>query len=223
MLRRFIASTLGLIAGFALVVSPAAAASLSPTVYRPAVTAAGSYVTVKAKATPGAYCAIGITGVVSYGHRKHASSTGAVSWRPRVPSNASGGDHSVKVSCVKGGKRVTRYTTLVVTRTYVWEGVGENASFSTGNLRIPNQTFTVTLEWETCCFNGYGGVAAEWRISAGRRDYFEVIKFGPGSQTRITRTFASNQGNTWGWFNVNAGSDGTYGFGWRMTVTGVAG
>jgi hypothetical protein len=221
MLRRLIASMLGLMAGLVFLVSPASAA-LSLTVYHPAITAAGSYVAIKAKATPGAYCAIGITGVLSYGHQKYASSTGDISWRPRVPSSAAGGDHSVKVSCVKGGSRVTRYTTLIVTRTYTWEGVGENASFSTGNLRIPAATFTVTLEWETCCFNGYGGISAEWMNSAGRRDYFEVIKVGPGSQTRLTRTFTSSHGNTMGWFNVNAGSDGNYGFGWRMTATGIA-
>jgi hypothetical protein len=222
LLRRFIASTVGLVAGLALVVSPAAAASLSLTIYRPAVTAAGSYVTIKVKATPGAYCAIGITGVLSYGHRKHASSTGAVSWRPRVPSGATGGDHSVKVSCVKSGKRVTRYTTLVVTRTYTWSGNGD-ATFSTGNLRIPNQTFTVILEFESCCYAGMGGIEADWQNSSGsRRDYFVVYDASETSGGKRVATFASDQGNTWGWFNVHAW-DNDYGNAWRLTVTGVAG
>lgn len=208
MLRRIIAGAIGVAAGLALFVSPASAATLSLTVYRPAITAAGSYVIVKAKATPGAYCALGITGVLSYGHQKYASSTGAVSWRPRVPSSASGGDHSVKVSCVKGGSRVTRYTTLIVTHTYYWEGHGDQ-QLSTQNLRIPGN-FTVTLEREGAW---YGGLSAEWQNASGSRYDFWFVQ-GTGSYRR-----SSTEGGTTGWFNIDAYGDVTY---WRVTVTGIA-
>ena len=80
-MRRIIMAALGAAVGVALLVAPASAAP-SLTVYRPAITAAGSYVTVKAKTSGGAYCSIGIAGVLSYGHSKRASSAGNVSWRP---------------------------------------------------------------------------------------------------------------------------------------------
>jgi hypothetical protein len=221
MLRRLIASTVALIAGLALLVSPASAATLSLTVYRPAVTAAGSTVTLKAKATPGAYCAIGITGVLSYGYRKYASSTGAVSWTPRVPSAATAGDHSVKVSCVKGGRRVTRYTTLVVTHTVTWQGNGD-AQFSTRSLRIPNRTFTVTVEFESCCYAGMGGIEAEWTNSTqSRSDHFTVYDNSETSGGKKEATFVSDQGATSGWLNVHTW-DNDWGNEWKLTVTGVA-
>jgi hypothetical protein len=100
----------------ALAIVPAQAATLSVSVYKPPATPAGSTVTIKAKATPGSLCAIGITGVLSYGYRKHPSSAGNVSWTPKVPSSATRGNHSVKVSCIKSGKRITKYTTLYVKR-----------------------------------------------------------------------------------------------------------
>lgn len=204
-------------------VSPVAAATLSLTVYRPATTAAGSYVPITAKATPGAYCAIGIADVLSYGSRKYASSTGAVSWRPRVPSSAGGGDHAVKVSCVKGGKRVTRYTTLVVTRTYYWEDTSVDpetefsSEFSTQNLRIPGR-FVVTLEW---CADGdstTSGISAEWQNASGSRwDYFYLPVSARGCYRKVE---ASDQGGTTGWFNVSTYAT-THGS-WLMTVTGIA-
>jgi hypothetical protein len=206
-MRRIVTSALAIAAGLALFLSPASAATLSLSVSRPATTAAGSYVTIKAKATPGAYCALGITGVLGYGHQKYASTSGAVSWRPRVPLSATGGDHSAKVSCVKGGKRVTRYTTLVVTHTYYWEGFGD-ADFSTEDLRIPEPTFTVTVEVQG---GVYRSLSAEWTNSSGSRWDFFFTQDGPTREV-------SNEGNAWGWFNVQA-SDATY---WRLTVTGVA-
>jgi hypothetical protein len=208
MRRRFIVSALGLVTGLALFVSPAAAASLSLTVYTPPMTPAGSLVTVKAKATPGAYCAISITHVLSYGYRKYANRYGAVSWTPRVPSGTPGGYHQIKVSCIKGGQRVTRYSTLVVTRTYYFDGYGD-ATVTTEELRIPGG-FTVTLYVE------YGYLSAEWQnASSSRYDFFHVgSPSGPGSYRR-----SSAEGGTYGWFNIDAYGDPVY---WRLTVSGVA-
>jgi hypothetical protein len=223
MLRRIIAGVAGALAGLALLVSPASAASLSLTVYRPAITPAGSYVTIKAKATPGAYCAIGISGVLSYGHRKYASSAGNVSWRPRVPMSATGGDHSVKVSCVKGGKRVTRYTTLVVTHTYYWENTSVddlteyNTEWSTEVLRIPGR-FTVTLEWCIDADEGDGGISAYWRTASDPyRDSFSLQT--PGERGCWQSVKTSDLAAT-GWFRVSTYTN-VHGS-WRMTVTGIA-
>jgi hypothetical protein len=223
MLRRFTMALIGAAVGLALLVTPASAASLSLTVYTPPMTPAGSVVTVRAKATPGAYCAISITHVLAYGYRKYANRYGAVSWSPRVPSGTPGGYHSIKVSCIKSGKRVTRYSTLVVTRTYTWEDPSVDPEYvtewSTTNLRIPGR-FVVTLEW---CSAGSGsttsGISAEWENASGSRwDYFSLMVSNRGHCYR--KVEASDQGGTWGWFNVSTYSN-TAGS-WRMTVSGIA-
>ena len=137
----------------AFAIPAANAATAKPpavSVTKPPATAAGSKVTVKAKATPGSICAIGITGIYSYGHQKRPSSASNVSWAFTVPSSASRGNHSVKVSCVKSAKRTTRYTTLQVKR---WITL---ASFSGTGSENSDRSFEgssgpVTLYYDWSC------------------------------------------------------------------------
>jgi hypothetical protein len=147
MLRRLtVAATL--IGGLVALAAPAQAATPAPTVtvYKPAATPAGSKFTMKAKATRGSLCAIGITGVLSYGHQKHPTSASNLTWSYTAPSSASRGNHTVKVSCVKSGKRTTKYTTLYIKRWVVVEtyyGYGED----TTDFYAADGTYRIAYSW----------------------------------------------------------------------------
>jgi hypothetical protein len=149
MLRRLtVAATL--IGGLVALAAPAQAATPAPTVtvYKPAATPAGSKFTVRAKATRGSTCAIGITGVLSYGHSKHPTSASNLTWTYTAPSSASRGNHSVKVSCVKSGKRTTKYTTLYIKRWVAIDtryGSGED----TFDLNAPAGTYRIAYSWSS--------------------------------------------------------------------------
>jgi hypothetical protein len=222
-LRRIIVSALGAAVGLALLASPAAAA-LSLTVYRPAATPAGSYVSIKAKATPRAYCAIGIAGVLNYGSRKYASSNGNVSWRPRVPSSATAGDHVVKVSCVKGGKRVTRYTALVVTRTFEWSGTFVPDKYSQWDFSVRLRIPTVGIATlELCNVGTYGSLFPAWWPDHYEADsWYRWLDGSPVDD--CARAAVVTEGRNWGGtLTISARSAiGGYPRRWRVTVSGVA-
>lgn len=164
MLRRLsVAATL--IGGLVALAAPAQAATPAPTVtvYKPAATPAGSKFTVKAKATRGSLCAIGITGVLSYGHQKHPTSASNLTWSYTAPSSASRGNHTVKVSCVKSGKRTTKYTTLYIKRWIVIDSRGGSGE-DTFDLNAPGGTYRLSYSWQS--YDEFHFFNVEWSSPA---------------------------------------------------------
>jgi hypothetical protein len=209
MLRRIVAGAVGIAAGLALFVAPVSAATAPRvTVYRPPVTDAGAKVTIRAKATPGAYCSLTVQYILRTTKPKLVGTHGAPSWTIRVPVGTSPGDHLVTVGCSKNGKLTKRWTQLVITRTYFWEGNGD-ADFSTEWLRVPRGTFTVVVE-----LRGGGevrGLSAEWRTNGSKWDFFHTF----GGYKR----YVSTEGGAWGWLNITAYGEPDY---WRVTMSGIA-